>query len=86
MCHFKVICHLNLKPNFYVAVLKERWYIGIALSVCPSRKRNIAYNFAISSYFFIKLSIYIAYDNTDTMMPKTLCQGHIYQSFAHFVN
>jgi hypothetical protein len=55
----------------------QRQYIEIALSVRPSQKLNIGYNFAISSYFFIKLANYIAYDNTPVMMPKSLGQGHI---------
>ena len=47
-------------------------------------KLNVGYNFAISKYFFIKLLIYTAYDNMDTMMSNSLGQSHICWSFAPF--
>jgi hypothetical protein len=34
------------------------------------RNPNVGYNFAISKYFFIKLSNYISYDNTVVIMPN----------------
>jgi len=39
-------------------------YIGIAFSICLLQELSIGYNFALSLYFFIKLSNYIAYYNT----------------------
>jgi hypothetical protein len=42
-----------------------------------TQKLNIGYNFAISQDLFMKLSNYIAYDNTLVMMPNSLGQGHI---------
>jgi len=52
--------------------------------VRPSRKLNLGYNFAISYYFFMKLSNYIAYDKTDMKMPNILGRDYICQSFAPF--
>ncbi len=40
-----------------------------------TRKLNIGYKFAISQYFLMKLSNYIAYDNMLMMMPNSLGQG-----------
>jgi hypothetical protein len=36
------------------------------------RKLNIGYNFSNSQYYSMKLSNYIAYDNTPVMMPNSL--------------
>jgi len=40
--------------------------------------------FAISQYFFFKLSNYIACDNTEMMMPNFLGEGHIRWSCVFF--
>ncbi len=45
-------------------------------------KRNVGYNFAISQYFLMKLSNYIAYDNMLMFMPNSLGQGHIWWNYA----
>jgi hypothetical protein len=62
--------------GFCVGLLKKWRYIGTALSVRPSRKINVGYNFAISKYFFMKLSNYIPYNNMLVMVTNSLGQGH----------
>lgn len=56
------LCKIVQDPScwFFVALSKKRQYILIALSVRPSRKHNVGYDFAINSYIFINLSNYIA--------------------------
>jgi len=49
----------------------------VSASVCPSQNSNLGYYFAISKYFFIKLSNDIAFDKTDTVIPNSLSQGYI---------
>jgi len=46
--------------------------------------KTLDYNFGSALYFFIKFSNYIAYYNMDIIMPSSLGQGHMYQSFAPF--
>ncbi len=60
------------------------WSYGIFCTGILTQKLNVGYNFAISKYFFIKPSIYIAYDNTPMMMLNSLGQSHIWWSYAPF--
>jgi hypothetical protein len=53
-------------------------------SIRPSQKLNIGYIFAISQYFFIKRSNYIAYENMLVMMPDSLGEDHIWWSYVPF--
>jgi hypothetical protein len=64
------------RPFEEKAIHRDRF---VRPSVCPSVRpsRKLNYNFAISYYFFNKLSNYIAYDNTVMMMPNSLGQYHI---------
>jgi hypothetical protein len=49
-----------------------------------TRKLNVGYNFAISKYFLMKPSNYIAYDNMLEMIPHSWGQSHIWWSNAPF--
>ena len=55
-------------------------------SVDPSKNLNVGYDFAISLYFFINVSNYIAYDNMDTLMSNSSGQGHNCLSLASFLS
>ena len=79
-CYVYVLC----RPFEEQAIQRARL---ARLSMCSSiLHKNIGYNYAISEYFFIKLSNYVAYDNKNLMMPNSLGQGYICRSFVPCVN
>ena len=72
-------CHTGevfMLSAFCVSLWKKSRYIGITLAVCLSvchichKNLMLLLNLGISLYFFIKLSNYIAYYNTDMIMPN----------------
>jgi len=81
MQEMEVLVLLFISPLEKKLIHRDRF---VRASVCPSENPNLGYYFAISKYFFIKLSKDIAFDKTDTVIPNSLGQGYICWCFATF--